>query len=221
MKKNFVLSFILVIFVILGAGCKEQSSRNTSLQNSTVTSTVNSGNEPSRSDDRRGQIKDPMISEPQENAVVKSPTTVSGQAPGTWFSEGQFSALITDKDEKELGRGVMRAQKDWMTEDMVPFSGSISFVNNAKVSSGFIIFQKDNPSGKLENERRYRISVLFDRAHMDACTEEYMPVCGETEVQCIMAPCPPLKQTYGNRCEAERVGAKNIVTGECQGDKKN
>lgn len=35
-----------------------------------------------------------------------------------------------------------------------------------------------------------------------ACTKEYMPVCGQVQVQCIKAPCPPIMQTFGNKCEA-------------------
>lgn len=33
-----------------------------------------------------------------------------------------------------------------------------------------------------------------------ACTKEYMPVCGEVVVQCFAAPCPALKETFGNMC---------------------
>lgn len=49
------------------------------------------------------------------------------------------------------------------------------------------------------------------------CTEEYKPVCGEVEVQCIKAPCPPLKQTFTNRCLANKAKAKNIIESECKG----
>ena len=36
-----------------------------------------------------------------------------------------------------------------------------------------------------------------------ACTREYMPVCAEVQVQCIKAPCPPIKETFSNKCEME------------------
>jgi hypothetical protein len=36
----------------------------------------------------------------------------------------------------------------------------------------------------------------------EACTKEYMPVCGQVQVQCIRAPCDLVKQTFGNKCEA-------------------
>lgn len=48
------------------------------------------------------------------------------------------------------------------------------------------------------------------------CPEIYQPVCGEVEVQCIRAPCPPLKQTFSNRCFADVAKAKNITSGACR-----
>ena len=48
------------------------------------------------------------------------------------------------------------------------------------------------------------------------CTREYRPVCGEVQVQCIKAPCPPLKTTYPNKCVAENAKAENIEEGACE-----
>lgn len=36
----------------------------------------------------------------------------------------------------------------------------------------------------------------------EACTREYMPVCGQVQVQCITEPCDMQKQTFSNKCEA-------------------
>jgi hypothetical protein len=36
----------------------------------------------------------------------------------------------------------------------------------------------------------------------EICTKEYMPVCGQVQVECIRAPCNPVMQTFGNKCEA-------------------
>lgn len=47
------------------------------------------------------------------------------------------------------------------------------------------------------------------------CTREFQPVCGEVQVQCIKAPCPPIKTTFSNRCEAENAGVKNATDGAC------
>lgn len=48
------------------------------------------------------------------------------------------------------------------------------------------------------------------------CTREYVPVCGSKVVQCIQAPCNPVRQTYSNRCEAEAAGAFDIMDGDCE-----
>ena len=53
------------------------------------------------------------------------------------------------------------------------------------------------------------------------CTREYVPVCGEVDVQCIKAPCPPIKTTFSNRCEAENNKAKNIQEGACVDESPN
>lgn len=34
------------------------------------------------------------------------------------------------------------------------------------------------------------------------CTMEYAPVCAQVQVQCIMAPCYPVAETFGNACMA-------------------
>ncbi|MBC7498439.1 DUF4377 domain-containing protein [Candidatus Gracilibacteria bacterium] len=50
-----------------------------------------------------------------------------------------------------------------------------------------------------------------------ACTMEYAPVCGSVQVQCITAPCYPVRQTFSNSCMANASHATNITTGACDG----
>lgn len=45
---------------------------------------------------------------------------------------------------------------------------------------------------------------------------EYAPVCGSVQVQCIKAPCEPVKQTFSNSCMAKASGATDIQSGECK-----
>lgn len=60
--------------------------------------------------------------------------------------------------------------------------------------------------------------VVPDSASADdtVCSAEYAPVCGELQVQCIRAPCPPINTTFSNRCEAQKRGATDIRDGPCQ-----
>lgn len=50
-----------------------------------------------------------------------------------------------------------------------------------------------------------------------ACTMEYAPVCASVAVQCIQAPCPPIEETFGNRCmmDANKL-ATFLYEGECE-----
>ncbi len=51
------------------------------------------------------------------------------------------------------------------------------------------------------------------------CTMEYAPVCGEKQVQCIKAPCNPIKQTYSNKCMASWDNATFLYNGNCVSEK--
>lgn len=46
-------------------------------------------------------------------------------------------------------------------------------------------------------------SVDYTLPKLKTCTREYMPVCAEIQVQCIKAPCSPIKETFSNKCEME------------------
>lgn len=48
------------------------------------------------------------------------------------------------------------------------------------------------------------------------CNMEYKPVCAEIQVQCIKAPCEPIKKTFSNMCELEKNKlAKFLYNWEC------
>lgn len=54
-----------------------------------------------------------------------------------------------------------------------------------------------------------------------ACTMQYDPVCAEVQVQCVTAPCYPIKETFGNACMMEaNKHAKFLYKGECKADEK-
>lgn len=45
---------------------------------------------------------------------------------------------------------------------------------------------------------------------------DYTPVCGTVAVECVTAPCEPVRQTFGNSCMANASNASDITAGECQ-----
>lgn len=48
------------------------------------------------------------------------------------------------------------------------------------------------------------------------CTMEYAPVCASVQVECIKTPCPPIEQTFGNKCMMNaNKRATFLHDGEC------
>lgn len=62
-----------------------------------------------------------------------------------------------------------------------------------------------------------RVTCTEEMKQADFCTEEYAPVCGLTQVQCVTEPCDPVPQTYSNGCHACAQGnVDSYVPGECR-----
>lgn len=104
-----------------------------------------------------------VVDTPLRDTQIASPLTVSGRARGTWYFEASFPITVVDWDGLIIGQGHAEAQSDWMTEDFVPFTGTITFdvATDTPYRRGAIIFGKDNPSGLPQNDDALEIPVLF------------------------------------------------------------
>ena len=104
---------------------------------------------------------------PVPNSVVEQPLTLSGEARGYWYFEASFPVTITNWDGLIIGEGFATAQGDWMTEAFVPFTATVEFENPYVdgqpdfMKRGFLILQKDNPSGLPENDNALEIPIYF------------------------------------------------------------
>ena len=47
------------------------------------------------------------------------------------------------------------------------------------------------------------------------CPMHYDPVCAEKPVVCVRAPCPPLRKTFGNSCQARAEDYTVLYKGQC------
>lgn len=56
----------------------------------------------------------------------------------------------------------------------------------------------EKPAHSVDKE----IRCLKNQREADICAEIYAPVCANVQIQCIKAPCYPIKETFGNSCEA-------------------
>lgn len=103
------------------------------------------------------------VTTPTQQSAISSPVTITGTARGTWFFEASFPISIVNWDGLIIGEGIATAGGDWMTEDFVPFTASITYTidQEAPYNRGAIILKKDNPSGLPEHDAAIEIPVFF------------------------------------------------------------
>lgn len=101
-----------------------------------------------------------QVESPQPSMEVSSPLYIKGKARGYWFFEANAPIEIQDKDHNTLARSYIKADGEWMTEDFVSFSGNIEFKTPGN-ERGYLVFSRANPSDKKENDRQFRIPVIF------------------------------------------------------------
>lgn len=101
-----------------------------------------------------------IVNSPRPNDTVESPLIVKGEARGYWFFEGSFPVKIFDEDNELLGVYVAIAEKEWMTEEFVPFEAKIDFPET-KSKNGKLVLEKDNPSGLSQHDDSLIIPIKF------------------------------------------------------------
>ena len=102
------------------------------------------------------------VTYPLENELVTSPLRITGEARGPWYFEATFPLVVVDWDGRIIGQHYAEAQGEWMTEDFVPFVGTVTFDADTSVSNrGAVILQKSNASGLPEHDDAVEIPVRF------------------------------------------------------------
>ena len=67
---------------------------------------------------------------------------------------------LKDAQGNELAVGNSKAIGDWMTENFVPFEGTLEFTVT-KQTKGKLILENANPSGLPENAKKIEIPVIL------------------------------------------------------------
>lgn len=122
---------------------------------------------------------DIVVTSPTEGDTINSPITVKGMARGFWFFEATFPIMLTDWDGKIIAEGYASAEGNWMTEEFVPFTGTLVFTNPAQTVSdrGTLIIQKANASGLPEHDDAIEITVKYgdeSLALIQSCPDEWI-----------------------------------------------
>jgi hypothetical protein len=102
---------------------------------------------------------------PEKVTPIESPLTLQGEVRGTWLFEATAPVVLTDWDGRIISEGYIEAEGDWMTEEIVPFSGSLTFETPEDMGdfsdTGSLIFQKANPSGLPEHDEALEYIIRF------------------------------------------------------------
>ena len=101
------------------------------------------------------------VTTPLPNESVTSPLKIEGQARGTWYFEAFFPVKLLDANGKVLAQAPAQAQGDWMSNEYVPFTVTLTF-SKPTTPLGTLVLEKDNPSGLPENADEFRIPVYFN-----------------------------------------------------------
>lgn len=161
---------ILIFCLFVAISCKHQtgnkmpSSENKS-ENLDSKKTHNSEGKEGQPENKSYQNKKDIsnliiVENPLPNMEVTSPLKISGKARGYWYFEADAPIVLLDKDGKKLAESYIKATGNWMTEDFVDFSGSIEF-DAPDDEGGYLLFKRANPSDNPENDREFKIPVLF------------------------------------------------------------
>ena len=147
-----VVTFILLLFIILS--CKNKNSSEGNSSTTPPQSELNSTND---------TIKDLLkVTNPAEGQLITSPLEITGEARGYWFFEATASVKLLDGNMDQIAEKHITATGEWMTEDWVPFSGSIQF-EDPLTENGYLILHRANPSGLEENAMSDTIPIKFRR----------------------------------------------------------
>ena len=102
-----------------------------------------------------------VVESPFAFEEVSSPLVVKGKARGTWYFEASFPVRLFDDNGKELAVVPAQAKTEWMTTDFVDFEAELNFATPA-TQKGYLVFEKDNPSGLPEHADQIKVPVSFN-----------------------------------------------------------
>lgn len=101
-----------------------------------------------------------FVTSPIPDATATSPLALSGKARGMWFFEASFPVELRDNTGAILASGIATATGEWMTEEFVPFTSTLTWATTT-ATSGVLVLKRDNPSGLPEHDKSLEVPVRF------------------------------------------------------------
>lgn len=142
----------------------------------------------------------------------------------TWWFDANLNATQPGCNPACVVSGITKtAEINWRCTGLIPDENLINSFEDC-VNAGLPIMEsyprQCRANGKtfveeIDNDLT-SINCTPEQRNVDMCAMVYQPVCAEVEIRCIQAPCEPIKQTFGNSCEACKNSlVKSYVEGPC------
>lgn len=96
-----------------------------------------------------------------DGAELKSPFTLTGKVPGNWSFEATFLVVLKDWDGRVIAQAPATIEGDWMTEELVPFTVTLTFDSPEAYKTGTLVLEKSNPSGLPANDDSVKVGVRY------------------------------------------------------------
>ncbi|MDD2935385.1 MAG: hypothetical protein PHX25_02835 [Candidatus Pacebacteria bacterium] len=88
---------------------------------------------------------------------------------------------------------------------------------DSKTGNSFVEEIGDTATTTSDNTNQTKVLCTADQREADVCIELYEPVCATVNIQCIKAPCDPIKETFSNSCTAcINPLVESYTQGECE-----
>lgn len=110
---------------------------------------------------QKSSIELPTITEPHAGSKLVSPVKIRGTAPPGWMFEGSFPIKLLDSNRKLIvqTQATEEVPGSWQSNVSVYFKATVNFSTSAK--SGFLVLEKDNPSGLPANSKTFEVPITF------------------------------------------------------------
>lgn len=104
-----------------------------------------------------------IVTSPSPDSLIQSPLTVTGSVPAGWMFEGSFPVKLLDVDRREIARTAAHetVPGSWTSGGEVEFSAELTFT--PVPGTGYLVLEKDNPSGLPENAAAFELPVKMLR----------------------------------------------------------
>lgn len=156
----------------------------------------------------------------EPNDSISSPLKITGEVKGNWFFENSFPVKLTDMNNNVIAITTASSSEDWMTTNIIPFSATLTF-DNPKTSEGFLVFQKDNPSGLPQNDASFSIPIKFKNVAVDQLTVKVFfqnSVKNPNIQDCSLVF--PVNRTIAHTQSTARIALEELLKGPTESEKE-